>query len=235
MKKTKKKEPTRKVARKRKPRPPRATNEDFITDSTEMACPEASSGEAAAKKRNLGARIREARELRDLTLEDLSSRVGIPVATLERVESNRVLPPLGELIRLGKALEMKMGYFISSGVDRPMCVVLAESRPTVARRSKKASERYGYVYQSLASEKANRSMEPFLVTMSPTKFGEMSSHDGQEFLFVLEGKIRAKIGKEVAVLGPGDSIYYDSSEPHLVKCYGKEPAKIIAVIHAGEK
>ncbi len=128
-----------------------------------------------------------------------------------------------------------MGYLLSAGVDKPMSVVRAESRPRVARHGKMRSEQYGYVYESLAPEKANRLMEPFLVTLMPTEFGEFSTHDGQEFLFVLEGEIRAQVGKEVAVLRPGDSIYYDSAHPHLVKCYGAQPAKIIAVIHTGTK
>ena len=230
---TKKTKTVRRVARKKKPQPRRVEDEDFITGSIVDVGSAAGPGRAAAGGRRLGERILEARELRGLTLEDLSSRTGIPVARLERVESDRAIPPLGELVRLGKALEMKMGYFISAGVDRPMCVVRAESRPKVARRGGKAREQYGYVYESLAPEKANRLMEPFLVTLIPTEFREPSSHDGQEFIFVLEGKIRAKVGKEVAVLNPGDSIYYDSSHPHLVKCYGKKPAKILAVIHAG--
>ncbi|MDB4433249.1 cupin domain-containing protein [bacterium] len=225
----------RRTARKKKPQPRRVENEDFITDSIGVACSAAAPGGAPTEGRGLGERILEAREMRGLTLEDLSSRTGIPVATLERVESDRAIPPLGELIRLGKALQMKMGHFISAGVDRPMSIVRAESRPKVARRGEKVREKYGYVYESLAPEKAKRVMEPFLITMVPTRFGEMSTHDGQEFIFVLEGKIRAKVDDEVAVLSPGDSIYYDSSRPHLVKCYGKKPARILAVLHAGEK
>jgi quercetin dioxygenase-like cupin family protein/DNA-binding Xre family transcriptional regulator len=171
--------------------------------------------------------------MRGLTLEDLSSRTGLSAETLERVESGRATPPLGALVRVGKALEMQMGHFISTGVDRPMSVVRAESRPRIARRSQKASEQYGYVYESLAPEKANRLMEPFLVTMTPTEFEETSSHDGQEFLFVLEGEISVRVDEEVEVLRRGDSVYYDSSHPHLVKCHGKEPAKILAMIYAG--
>ena len=245
MKKTKKKKSPAKAARKKKApgkaaqkkkaRPQRVDEGDFLTGSIDTGRPEAALGKAAVGKRGLGQRIREVREMRELSLEDLSSRSGIPVATLEHVESDRAIPPLGELVRLGKALEMEMGYFISAGVDRPMCVVRAESRPKVARRSKKVSEKYGYVYESLAAEKAHRFMEPFLVTLVPTEFAKPSTHDGQEFLFVLEGRIRVKVGGEVEVLRPGDAVYYDSSQPHLVKCDGKEPAKILAVIHAGEK
>jgi quercetin dioxygenase-like cupin family protein/ribosome-binding protein aMBF1 (putative translation factor) len=232
---TKKAKSPRQAARKKKTPPRRVEDEDFITGSIGYARPATPPGRALAEGRGLGERILEAREMRGLTLEDLSSRTGIPLSTLERVESDRAIPPLGQLIRLGKALEMEMGHFISTGVDRPMSVVRAESRPKVARRGEKVREKYGYVYESLAPEKANRVMEPFLVTLTPTRFTEMSSHDGQEFIFVLDGKIRVKVGREVTVLSPGDSIYYDSSRPHLVKCYGKKPARILAVLHAGGK
>lgn len=213
----------------------RAVHGDFLTDTADVASPGAGASWARVEKRSLGERIREAREMRGLTLEDLSSRSGVSVDGLERVESNRAIPPLGQLVRLGKALEMKMGYFLSTGVDKPLSIVRADSRPRVARHGKKVSEQYGYVYESLAPEKSNRLMEPFIVTLTPTEFGEFSSHDGQEFLFVLEGEIRAQVGKEVEVLRAGDSIYYDSTHPHLVKCYGEKPAKILAVIHAGAK
>jgi transcriptional regulator with XRE-family HTH domain len=235
MKKIRRTKSPRGAERRRKLQVRRTGNHDFLTDATDSAWPGAGLGGPRVEKRSLGERIREAREMRGLTLEDLSSRSGISVDGLERVESNRVIPPLGQLVRLGKALDMKMGYFLSAGVDRPMSVVRADARPRVARHGKQRSEQYGYVYESLAPEKANRLMEPFLVTLTPTEFGEFSSHDGQEFLFVLEGEIRAQVGKEVEVLRPGDSIYYDSAHPHLVKCYGGKPAKILAVIHAGTK
>lgn len=233
MKSRKPTKPGRRAGRKARPQGRRTANEDFLTEAIDTAA--AAIGAARLEKRSLGERIREAREMRGLTLEDLSSRSGVSVDGLERIEANRAIPPLGQLVRLGKALEMKMGYLLSSGADRPMCVVRADARPRVARHGKRRSEQYGYVYESLAPEKANRAMEPFLVTMMPTEFGEFSSHDGQEFLFVLEGEIRAQVGKEVEVLRAGDSIYYDSTQPHLVKCYGEKPARIIAVIHAGTK
>jgi quercetin dioxygenase-like cupin family protein len=234
MAKSKPKKPAKKAARKKKPRPRPAEAHDLITDAYDPALGETPEGPTEAR-RNLGERIRGARELRELTLEDLSSRTGIGVEALERMESNEMIPPLGQLVRLGKALEMKMGYFISAGFDRPMSIVRADARPKVARRGEKSSEQYGYVYESLAAEKSHRLMEPFLVTLVPTEFGEESSHDGQEFIFVLEGRVRARVGDETEILRPGDSIYYDSSTPHLVKCEGKAPAKILAVIYAGER
>ena len=193
-------------------------HEDFLTDASHLA--------PAGGKEALGERIRSAREMRGLTLEDISSRTGIDVATLKGIESSEITPPLGQLIRLGKALDMKMGYFISPGVDKPMTVVRKDQGKAVARYGKKKSQQYGYSYESLAPEKADRMMEPFIVTLLPTDAEEFSSHDGQEFIFVLEGEMKVQVGDKVEFLKPGDAVYYDSTQPHLVKSATKTKDRI---------
>jgi len=201
-------------------------SDDFLTDSTRLA-----RTARPEESESLGDRLRKAREKRGFTLQELSSCVGTDVDTLKRMEENDMLPPLGELVRLSKALETRMSYLISSGVEEPMCLVRADQRRPVSRRGEKGIERYGYSYESLASEKANRMMEPFIVTLLPTEAVETSTHDGQEFLFVLEGQMMARVGDRTEFLGPGDAIYYDSSNPHYVKSVGGKKAKILAVIY----
>ncbi len=117
---------------------------DFLTDPSHGKPPDASP--RPVSKESLGGRIHQAREMRALTLQDLASRTGISLETLERIESNKIIPPLGELIKLGKALEMKMGYFISPGVEKLMAVVHSDKRPVVSRHGKKRSEQYGYFF-----------------------------------------------------------------------------------------
>ena len=73
-------------------------------------------------------------------------------------------------------------------------------------------------------------MEPFIVTLHPSGAGEPSSHDGQEFIYVLEGEMEVTVGEFRDVLKPGDAVYYDSSSTHLVKASGDKPAKILAVL-----
>jgi len=208
--------------------------DDLLTDPLHWKHPEALPTVRTSKGR-LGDRIHQTREMRGLTLQDLSSRTGIDVGVLEKVEANQMIPPLGELIKLGKALEMQMGYFISPGIETDMAVVRTHSRRKVARYGERRSERYGYYYESLAPEKANRLMEPFLVTLVPAEIEELSNHDGQEFIFVLEGEVKAQVGKQVEILHTGDAVYYDSSRPHLIQCVGKKPAKILAVLYAGAR
>ncbi|MBI4496052.1 MAG: helix-turn-helix transcriptional regulator [Deltaproteobacteria bacterium] len=199
---------------------------DLLTDASRLQ----RAMERPADGNSLGERIRRARELHGLTLEDLSSRTGIARQALEKVESNELIPPLGSLIKVGKAVAMKMGYFISPGVEKALTVVRSDRRPAISRHGQKRSEQCGYSYESLAPEKADRLMEPFLVTLAPNRRNETSSHDGQEFIFVLEGEVRVQVGPQEEILRPGDAAYYDSGPPHRVGCRGARPAKILAVL-----
>jgi len=184
---------------------------------------------------SLGQRIRAARQEHGLTVRDISSRTGIDEKTLKFIESDELTPPLGQLVKLGKALDMKMGYFISPGVQKPITVTRQSQRRPVARYGEKLSAKYGYTYESLAPEKADRAMEPFIVRLMPTKADESSTHDGQEFIYVLDGRVKVQVGTHVELLDKGDAAYYDSNRPHVVKAAGQKPATILAVIYTGMK
>ena len=206
-----------------------ARHDDLLTDQASLTGMEAIEG----GKESLGDRIRRVRELRGLTIQDLSSRTGMSIDTLGRIESSKVIPALGQLVRLGKALDMKMGYFISPGVDKTMTVVHKHERRPVSRYGEAKSMLYGYSYESLAPDKADRLMEPFVVTLVPTDIEEFSTHAGQEFLYVLEGEAKVQVGEHADLLKPGDAAYYDSSQPHFVRCAGTTPAKVLAVLYTG--
>lgn len=206
-----------------------AKHDDFLTEMVSPARME----ERDRRKESLGDRIRRVRETQGLTIKDLSSRTGIDIDTLERTESGEMIPALGQLARLGRALDMKMGYFISPGIDKPMTVVRKNERQPISRYGETKSMQYGYFYESLAPEKADRLMEPFIVTLVPTETEEFSTHAGQEFLYVLEGEMKVQVGDRVDFLKPGDAVYYDSSQPHFVRCVGTTVTKILAVLHTG--
>ena len=180
---------------------------------------------------NVGERVQEVRENRGLSLQDISQRTDIDVSVLAQIEGGTVTPPLGTVIKLAKALEMKMGYFISGEESRAYTIVRRDDRKVVARYDSKKGKHYGY--ESLAPHKKDRHMEPFMVTLEPVGTEEeRSTHDGQEFIFVLRGKMEVRLAQEIHVLEPGDAIYYDSSVPHLVKCHGNKTTTILAVLYA---
>jgi len=203
--------------------------EDFITHPGHAD----RAGTGSKQKESLGYRIKKAREIHSLTIQELSDRTGIDAGILGRVEANRMIPPLGDLVKLGKALETGMSYLVSPGTDKSMTVVRADQRKETSRHFGKKGERYGYFYESLAPEKANRSMEPFVVTLTLSEEVQPSTHDGQEFLFVLQGRVMLQVRGQKAYLDAGDAVYYDSTEPHFVKCVGGGESKILAVIYPG--
>ena len=75
-------------------------------------------------------------------------------------------------------------------------------------------------------------MEPFVITVHPGEERELSAHEGEEFMYVLEGTIEVEYGKETITLGPADSIYLDSIVPHQVRGGSPSPARILAVVYA---
>jgi len=76
-------------------------------------------------------------------------------------------------------------------------------------------------------------MEPFLIDIKPFVVYDpiLSSHEGEEFIFVTQGSVKIVYGKETHVLQKGDSIYYDSIVDHLVSAVNEEPAQIVAVVY----
>ncbi len=183
----------------------------------------------------LGLRVKKAREERGLSIFDLYLRTNISVDQLSQIEEGNVTPPLGAVIKLAKAFGMKVGYFISGEEGMPYTIVRKDDRKITSRHDPNKEKYYGYEYQSLAPNKTDRHMEPFLITLEPSETkDERSTHDGQEFIFVLEGRMEVRIGEKIHVLEPGDSIYYESTVPHLVKCHDGEATRILAVLYTGK-
>src|SRR3972149_438661 len=149
----KKKKEKKTVLSRSKPKEPMRRSEethDLLTDPSHLQRFAAAAEASGGKKDNLGDRIRRAREMRSLTFSDLSSRTGISVEKLERIESNELIPPLGELIKLGKAVEMKMGDFISPGVKKPAGGFASHRPPTTRPCRGPPCRQSCYFYESLA-------------------------------------------------------------------------------------
>jgi transcriptional regulator with XRE-family HTH domain len=199
-----------------------------------LAAPEEGGG--IGETASVGQRVLMVREEKGLTLEDVAQRTGLSAEYLGQIETDQVSPPLGALIRIAKALDMMFGRFISSGEVKPFTVVRKDERRVISRFTSAKGDEYGYTYESLAPDKKDRHMEPFMVTLVPSKAREdVSTHAGQEFIYVLEGAMEVTLEDHTDVLYPGDSIYYDSTIPHLVRCHGDKETVILAVLYAQDE
>lgn len=174
-------------------------------------------------------KLKEIREAKGFTVDELAEKTGLEADSLRQMESGDALLPLGQLIKLSKALSLRMSDVISTGTES-FTIVRADERQAVSRLGASKQARRGYEYESLAPGKKDRLIEPFIVTLHPSDDDEKSSHDGQEFIYILDGEMEAFVDDHRAVLKPGDAIYYDSTSIHLVRAYGDKPARILAII-----
>jgi len=183
----------------------------------------------------VGKRIRELREDTGLTLQELAQRTGYSSALLSQFENHMVSPPLGALIKLSRALDIDVGDFFGEVSDQNFVLVRNDEREIVSRVASREGVNLGYTYEALGFGVKDHHMEPFVVTLEPVPIREkhLSVHEGEEFIYVLDGKMKIRLGDYTDTLDPGDSIYFKCTTPHHVTCAEGEPAKILAVMYTG--
>lgn len=184
----------------------------------------------------IGNKITTLRESLGLGVNELAERSGCESAVIVALESGEVAPSLTPLIKLTRALGVRLGTLLDDETELGPIVTRKDAAEAVTRiKSLETASDAGVLgFFSLASGKAARHMEPFLIDVQPAAPGEhrLSSHEGEEFLYVLEGAIEVEYGKDRHVLEAGDSIYYDSIVPHQVRAAGESSARILAVVYA---
>jgi transcriptional regulator with XRE-family HTH domain len=178
----------------------------------------------------IGNRVRHLRESKGLSLQDLSKLTGFDEALLDRIEKKEVYPQLGTAIRLSKALDSAFGRLVSGVGDKLYSITRRQEQKVVARSTGRAGAQKLYTYNSLAPEVKGRHMEALLVQLEENPGGELSVHDGEEFIYVLEGTVVMQIGEDSFELEPGDSVYYLSTTPHLIASKSGQ-ATIVAVLY----
>jgi transcriptional regulator with XRE-family HTH domain len=180
----------------------------------------------------IGKRIRTLREEKGISLDELSNLTGFDVELLSNIENNIVQPQLGTVIRLSKALDSAFGRLISGIGNRIYSITRKDEQKVVSRSTAKKGQKQVYIYKSLAPEVKGRHMEALIVQLEENPDKEVSVHDGEEFIYVLDGIVVLNIGEDTFDLEPGDSAYYLSTTPHLVASK-KGRATILAVLYEG--
>ncbi len=188
-----------------------------------------------AEKNTIGEKLKSVRESRTLSAEQLSERAGLKRELIEQIESGALIPSLSPLIRIARALGVRLGTFLDDTESVGPVVVRSGEQRKVMRFSDKGRNGHSDLdFFSLAANKAGRHMEPFIIDVHPSSADEAkpSAHEGEEFIYVFSGDVEVIYGSEVFRLGVGDSIYYDSIVAHNVHSTGNRPAKILAVVYA---
>jgi transcriptional regulator with XRE-family HTH domain len=185
-----------------------------------------------------GERIAEIRKTYSVSREDLAERSGVSVELISKIEDEGHIPDLAPLIKISRGLGVRLGTLLD-GHEQLGPVICRVGEAASSSRFKtglpegaKTDEHHGLNFNALAADKSGRHMEPFIVTIESDAHQEKSAHEGEEFIYVMEGTLSLEYGMDKDILNVGDSVYYDSIVPHRVLSADKnKPVKILAVIY----
>ncbi len=180
----------------------------------------------------IGLRIKNLRENRKVTFEELAKRTGLPVEFLKQLENQDLYPSIGPLLKVSRALGTRLGTLLDDQVSSdPVVVRKAARREELSMLTAKDAP-VALRFHSLGRGKADRHMEPFFIDIMPESENDkkLSSHEGEEWIMVVSGEVQIAYGEKVIRLQEGDSIYYNSVVPHNVCSVGGK-AEIIACLY----
>ncbi len=191
-----------------------------------------------AMTENIGYKLKRLREDNNISQKDLAVQSGVKLDHIELIESGKVFPSLATLIKLARTLGIRLGTFLD-GMESPEPTVTTptEQVPQVSVYLSKGNgaDVEHLKYCSLAENKTDRNMEPFVINVeysTPDEMASMSHHEGEEFIYVLSGSVVIRYGEETYNLEKGESIYFDSIVPHNISVPGPgQQAKVLAVVY----
>ncbi len=184
---------------------------------------------------NVGGKIKALRESQQMEIEQLALNAGLAQEQVSAMENSDTIPSLAPLIKVARALGVRLGTFLDDNTNLgPVVNKKGDANKTKSFSSQMAQDNSSLDFFALANQKSGRHMEPFIIDINPSDapIKSLSSHEGEEFIYVLTGSIEVKYGTSTYILEDGESIYYDSIVDHLVSAVGSEPAKILAVVYA---
>jgi transcriptional regulator with XRE-family HTH domain len=183
--------------------------------------------------KQIGNKVKQIRENLNISLEDLAERSTLNIEQIKKIESNEIIPSLAPLIRIARVLGVRLGTFMDDHEQLgPTIHRKDQINQGISFSNNQSTERSAMQYFPLAAEKSGRHMEPFIIEVLAQKDEYiLSTHEGEEFIFVMDGEIEVVYGKDKKQLKAGDSIYYDSIVPHHVHATGSQNAKILAVVY----
>ena len=184
----------------------------------------------------VGSKIKGIRESKNISIEEVSERSGLSTEQINSIETDQNLPSLGPLIKIARALGVRLGTFLddSDALGPIVCRAADREKDSSISFSNGASDARKHMeYHPLAQQKAGRHMEPFVIDINPEESPEfqLSAHEGEEFIYVMQGEVEIVYGKETYTLKEGDSIFYDSIVKHHVHGAPGKSAKILAVVY----
>ncbi len=171
----------------------------------------------------VGKQIKAARTQKKMTLDQVANETGCSTDYLKKVESGKEIPPVGTLLQISRALQIDSGFLLRQQQEK-----------TFKARAKAYSKRTdNYAYDTLTPGAENKHLKAFRVSIEANKEhkGVGYQHQGEEFVYVLSGKVEITVGDHVNSLKTADSLHFNSGIQHHMRNVGDEDAELLVVIY----
>ena len=157
-----------------------------------------------------------------MSLDRVANETGFSVDFIKQVEAGKRTPPVGSLLQISRALEIDSGDLLKEEEDRMQDRIKAYTKRTE-----------NYAYTTLTPGAENKHLKAFKVYIEAMQDhkGVGYQHEGEEFIYVLAGKIEVMVGDHVNRLNAGESLHFNSGIHHKLRNIGKEKAELIVVIY----
>ena len=174
--------------------------------------------------------IQKLRKQKKMTLQELADLTGLTKGYLSKVERSIKFPPLSTLNEIATALGNDVAFFFNERDSRPKDIKLAFNKKDQGKIVKTDSAVSGYEFRMLAESKAGKNMIPYIIEPAFDE-KQVFQHEGEEFLYVLEGTQEFIYDGQKYLMEEGDSVYFDAGVPHTGRSMGEKKAKLLAVMY----
>ena len=177
--------------------------------------------------KDIGNRIKELRELSDISVQDIAQELNVDAKTYTQYEAGEVDIPASFIYEIANILQVDFSLLLTGEESR-----MSIFDVTRANKGVSIERRKEYKYENLCPKFIHKKAETFIVTVDPkeNQIPSLNSHPGQEFNYILEGSVKIYIHNNEIILNEGDSIFFDSTHRHAMIALNDKPAKFLAVI-----
>ncbi|MDD3404715.1 MAG: XRE family transcriptional regulator [Sphingobacteriia bacterium] len=176
--------------------------------------------------KQIARRLAGLRDSLDLSIAEMAQSIAISQTEYAQYESGNFDIPMSVLCKIAQNFGVETSTLVSGTEPHAQAYFLTRKGKGASIERTKA-----YKYQDLASGFKNAKSTPFEVTVEPNDNPmHLNQHEGQEFNYVLEGKLMLHIADSELILSEGDSIYFDAQKPHGMKALDNKEVRFLAII-----
>jgi len=163
---------------------------------------------------DIGSRIKYIRKQQNRTQDEVALQCGFTKSLLSKIENGKTTPPVATLMKIAESLGIKVSDLLE---EHPRQGTIFNPTDQSREADKWIKTDKGYSFFAFASERRDKAMQPYLIRANKNEIKSHAfSHNGEEFIYMLSGVMKYKIGKVEYTLHPGDSIYFNSLEDHIL-------------------